>query len=392
MISVEDALAQVFALTDPAPTDVVPLAQAAGRVLRAPVRAGRDQPPFAASAMDGYVVAGPVAPGQSFRVTGEAAAGHMFEGRVMPGEAVRIFTGAPVPEGGTHVVIQEDVSRDGDTITLLDSLGNGPNIRPQAQDFRAGDQISAPRRLRGVDLGLIASMNCAEVTVTRRPDVAIIATGDELVMPGEDPRADQIIASNAFALKAMAEAEGASARILPIARDTEASLRAVFDLAQGADMIVTIGGASVGDHDLVGPVADSLGATRAFYKVALRPGKPLMAGRLFNALLLGLPGNPVSSIVCGHLFMRPALRAMLGLGHYPLPTASAALVCGLPANGPRAHYMRATLGPEGTIDPVSSQDSALLSLLAQAGALLVRPPNDGPRKAGEQMRYIALDL
>ncbi|NBB98668.1 MAG: molybdopterin molybdenumtransferase MoeA [Alphaproteobacteria bacterium] len=392
MISVEEALAQVFALTAPLPTEAVPLAQAAGRVLRAPVRAGRDQPPFAASAMDGYAVAGPVAAGQSYRVTGEAAAGHMFAGHVAAQEAVRIFTGAPVPPGATEVVIQEDVARDGDTITLRDSLGNGPNIRPQGADFRAGDQISAPRRLRGVDLGLIASMNCAEVTVTRRPDVAIIATGDELVMPGEDPRADQIIASNAFALKAMAEAEGATARILPIARDTEASLRTVFDLAKGADMIVTIGGASVGDHDLVGPVADAMGATRAFYKVALRPGKPLMAGRLGSAMLLGLPGNPVSSIVCGHLFLRPALRAMLGLGHHPLPTSSAALGCDLPANGPRAHYMRAKLGPGGTITPVSSQDSALLSLLAQASALLVRPPHDGPRKAGEQMRYIALDL
>jgi len=368
MISVEEALAQIFALTMPLPTETVPLAQAAGRVLRAPLCAGRDQPPFAASAMDGYAVAGPVGPGQRYRVTGEAAAGHMFAGHVGPGEAVRIFTGAPVPPGATEVVIQEDVTRDGDTITLRD------------------------RRLRGVDLGLIAAMNCAEVTVTRRPDVAIIATGDELVMPGEQPRADQIIASNAFALKAMAEAEGATARILPIARDTEASLRAVFDLAQGADVIVTIGGASVGDHDLVGPVADAMGATRAFYKVALRPGKPLMAGQLGSALLLGLPGNPVSSIVCGYLFLRPALRAMQGLGHYPLPTNSAALGCDLPQNGPRAHYMRATLGPGGTITPVSSQDSALLSLLALSNALLVRPAHDGPRKAGEQMRYIALDL
>ena len=214
------------------------------------------------------------------------------------------------------------MTRDGDTITLRDSLGNGPNIRPQAADFRAGDQISAPRRLRGVDLGLIASMNCAEVTVTRRPDVAIIATGDELVMPGEDPRADQIIASNAFALKAMAEAEGATARILPIARDTEASLRTVFDLAQGADMIVTIGGASVGDHDLVGPVADAMGATRAFYKVALRPGKPLMAGRLGDAMLAGPAGQPGVVHRLRASVPAPALRAMLGLGHNPCPPSA----------------------------------------------------------------------
>lgn len=391
MIAVEEALAQVFALAEPLGTETVPLAHAAGRVLRAPVVAGRDQPPFASAAMDGYAVPGPVAPGQDFHVVGEAAAGHAYDGAIGAGQAVRIFTGAPVPHGATHVVIQEDVSRDADRITLRDALGDGPNIRPQGQDFRAGDQLSAPRRLRAVDMSLIASMICAHVTVSRRPEIAIIATGDELVMPGESPRADQIIASNAFALKAMAEAEGAIARLLPIARDTDASLRTVFDLAQGADMIVTIGGASVGDHDLVGPVAEALGATRAFYRVAMRPGKPLMAGRMGNAMLLGLPGNPVSAIVCGHVFMRPALRAMQGLGQYPLPTAGAALGCDLPANGPRAHYMRATLGPDNTITPVGNQDSGLLSLLAQADALLIRNPNDRPRKAGEQMRYILLD-
>lgn len=392
MIPVEEALAQIFALTEPLGTETVPLATAAGRVLRAPVMAQRDQPPFATAAMDGYAVAGPVVPGQTFDVVGEAAAGHAHDGAVDAGQALRIFTGAPVPLGASHVVIQEDVMRDQNLITLRDALGDGPNIRPQGRDFRAGDQLSAPRRLRAVDLALIASMNCAGVSVSRRPEVAIIATGDELVMPGETPRSDQIIASNAFALKAIAEAEGANARLLPIARDTEASLRTVFDLAQGADMIVTIGGASVGDHDLVAPVAEALGATRAFYKVAMRPGKPLMAGRMGGAVLLGLPGNPVSAIVCGHVFLRPALRAMQGLGRYPLPTASATLGCDLPANGPRAHYMRATLGPGGTITPVASQDSGLLSLLAQASALLVRNPHDGPRCEGEQMRYILLDL
>ena len=319
MIPVDDAQARVLALCTPLATEEVALSQAAGRVLRAPVTAARDQPPFATATMDGYAVAGPLSVGDSFRVVGEAAAGHAHAGPIGQGQALRIFTGAPVPDGADTVVMQENVQRDGETITVT-APGPGTNIRARGGDFAVGDTVSAPRRLRAVDLALIAAMNRAQVTVTRRPDVAIIATGDELVMPGAAPRPDQIIASNAFALQAMAEAEGAAARLLPIASDTEASLRAVFDLAADADVIVTIGGASVGDHDLVGPVADTLGADRSFYKIALRPGKPLMAGRMGAALLLGLPGNPVSSIVCGHLFLRPALRAMAGLGKAALPT------------------------------------------------------------------------
>ncbi len=390
MIPFEQALAQIFALTPVLEAESVDLAQAAGRVLRAPVTARRDQPPFAGSAMDGYAVAGPVAPGARFTVIGEAAAGHRHEGAIRPGQAVRIFTGAPVPEGSQRVVIQEEVIREGDEILVQDGLGDGDNIRPRGQDFRAGDRVSAPRRLRAQDLALLAAMNCAQVTVSRRPEVAVIATGDELVMPGENPRPDQIIASNAFALKALAEIEGARARMLPIARDSEASLRAVFELAAGADVIVTIGGASVGDHDLVGPVAEALGASRAFYKVAMRPGKPLMAGRLGDAMLLGLPGNPVSSIVCGHLFLRPVLRAMQGLGAYPLTSAAATLASDLPANGPRMHFMRATLCPDRTITPMPDQDSALLGVLCAADALLIRPVQDPARKTGEEVRYIPL--
>lgn len=390
MIPVEAALNKVFDLITPLGTESVTLEHAAGRVLRSPARAQRDQPPFAAAAMDGYALCEPTTPGARLKVIGTAAAGHAFHGELRPGEAVRIMTGAPVPKGSTCIVIQEETTRDGDDITVLCPVVENVHIRPQGIDFKAGDQISAPRRLNGCEVSLLAAMNCAQVTVSRRPDVAIIATGDELVMPGETPRPDQISASNIFAIKALAEAEGARARILPIASDTEASLRAVFDLAAGADLIVTIGGASVGDHDLVGPVAESMGATRSFYKVALRPGKPLMAGHLGGAVLLGLPGNPVSSIVCAHLFMRPALRAMQGLGAYPLPTATAELTTDLPANGPRTHYMRAILGPGPSITPLPDQDSALLSVLCAATALLIHPADDGPRKAGEQMRYIAL--
>ena len=390
MISVETALTEIFSLVAPLETEEIAVSEAAGRVLRLPVVASRDQPPFDASAMDGYAVADPVAAGGRFKIIGQASAGASFSGSVGANEAVRIFTGAPVPDGATRILIQENVTRDGEHITLDTSPDPTTHIRPRAQDFAAGDQISAPRRLRPVELALLAAMNCPQVTVSKRPEVTIIATGDELVMPGETPRADQIIASNAFAIKAIAEAEGAHARILPIARDTEESLRAVFELAQGADMIITIGGASVGDFDLVGPVCEALGARRSFYKVAMRPGKPLMAGRLGDALLLGLPGNPVSSIVCAHLFMRPALRAMLGLGAYPMPSATASLTHDIDANGPRAHYMRARLGPGPSITALPRQDSALLGVLAEADALLIRAPHDPAREEGEHMRYILL--
>ena len=393
MISVEEAHARIAALVAPVGTENVPLAQADERVLRCSARAQRDQPPFAAAAMDGYAVAGPVAAGQRFSVIGAAPAGCAFGGQVGAGQAVRIFTGAPIPHGADCILIQEDVRREGETITATEPAACGEHIRPLGGDFVAGDTLAAPRRLRPVDLGLLAAMNCADVTVSRRPVVAIIATGDELVMPGEDPRADQIIASNAFALAAMARAEGAQARLLPIARDTPDSLRSAFALARGADLIVTIGGASVGDHDLVGPVARELGAERAFYKIAMRPGKPLMAGRLGSGILLGLPGNPVSSIVCGHIFMLPVIRGLLGLGCWPATTHSARLSVALPANGSRAHYMRATLEPgdDGpSIRAQHRQDSSLLSVLVQSDALLVRPAHAPAASAGSTVRYIPI--
>lgn len=394
MISVEDALAHVLALSRPCGTEEVALRQAAGRVLAADVVAHRDQPPFAASAMDGYALreADHLA-GARLRVIGEAGAGHGFAGRIVSGEALRIFTGAPVPEGAERVVPQEDVTRLADEITLTGRLETERNIRTAGQDFRRGDRIAAPRRLRTVDLALFAAMNVPRVVVARRPVVAFIATGDELVMPGEDPAPDQIVASNGFALAAMAEAAGAEARLLPIARDSEASLRQAFGLADGADMVVTIGGASVGDHDLVGKVAADLGLARSFWKVAMRPGKPLMAGRIGSQVLLGLPGNPVSSIVCGQLFMIPMILAMLGLPAGPAPLLRAVLACDLPANGPRAHYMRSRLDLEAgrvTIRPFERQDSALLTILSEAEALLVRPVGDAPRRAGEQVEYLPL--
>ncbi len=390
MISVDEALAHVFDLADAMPVETVPLAQAAGRVLFGVVAARRGQPPFAASAMDGYALRGTEAKaGASFDVIGEAAAGARYAGTVTPGTAVRIFTGAPVPEGADRVVIQEDVTRDGDRITLGDRLDQAAHIRPAGADFAAGAELAGPRLLRPSDLALLAAMNIAEVPVARRPVVALIATGDELVMPGEEPGPDQIVASNSFGLKALVEAAGACARVLPIARDDTASLTAILGLAEDADLIVTIGGASVGDHDLVSQAAEAMGLQRAFYKIAMRPGKPLMAGRLSGTPMLGLPGNPVSAMVCGHIFLRPLLRAMLGLGRHPAPRRTAPLARDVAANGPREHYMRARL-TEGGIEPFERQDSALLTVLADADALLVRPARDGARSAGETVEYVPI--
>jgi molybdopterin molybdotransferase len=389
MISVEEALARCLALVAPLPSETVHLADAAGRWMSAPAVATRDQPPFAASAMDGYAVQGDPGPDDNFLVIGEAGAGHAFAGKVGPGQAVRIFTGAPLPEGATRIIIQEDVVRLDDRILLKEGLDTATHIRPLGQDFRAGDNLG-PRRLRPNDLALLAAMNIPAVQAVRRPVVAIIATGDELVMPGENPRSDQIIASNSFALKAMVEAEGAVARLLPIARDTEAELAMVLGLAEGADLIVTIGGASVGDHDLVGRVA---GLEHSFWKLALRPGKPLMAGRLNGTPMLGLPGNPVSAIVCGHLFLLPMVRAMLGdPAPAPLPR-KARLTVDLPPNGPRAHYLRARLTQtDGLPDiaPFDRQDSALLSILGQANALLIRPIDAPACHAGDTVSFLPL--
>jgi molybdopterin molybdotransferase len=393
MITVEEALQRCFALVTPLPSEPVPLRQAAGRVLATPASARLTQPPFDASAMDGYALGRSGDVGATFTVIGEAGAGHGFAGTLAPDQAVRIFTGAPLPKCAETIAIQEDVSASSTGITLTAPARPGANIRKRGQDFAQGDTLSAPRRLTSKDLALLAAMNIPEVTASRRPVVALIATGDELVMPGDQPGPDQIVASNLFALEAMARAEGAEVRMLPIARDTEDDLRQVFRLADGADLIVTIGGASVGDHDLVGKVAADLGLERAFWKIAMRPGKPLMAGRLGPSLMLGLPGNPVSAIVCGHLFLLPMLRAMQGLPASPAPTALAILAEDVGPAGPRVHYMRARLSPgDGLprITPFASQDSALLRILTEADALLIRPQDDGPRRAGERVDFMPL--
>ncbi|WP_419738025.1 gephyrin-like molybdotransferase Glp [Ruegeria sp.] len=390
MITVEDARALLFDLVETLPVETVPLAEAAGRVLSQDVSATRDQPPFAASSMDGYAVkAAEVELHAMFKLVGESAAGNRFDGVVGPGQAVRIFTGAPVPEGADFVVIQEDVDRKGDLITISDDPGQKTNIRPAGIDFTKGTTISAPRVIRPEDMALMAAMNIPQVPVARKPQIALISTGDELVMPGEVPGPDQIIASNTFGLKALLERKGAHVRILPIARDTASSLETAFGLAKGADLVVTIGGASVGDYDLVSEVSEALGMDRSFYKIRMRPGKPLMAGRMGDAAMVGLPGNPVSAMVCGYLFLVPLVRRMLGLEAILNPFKTAVLTEPLAANGPREHYMRAIVDENG-IRACADQDSSLLSVLADANALLMRPPKDPAWPAGAQVQYLLL--
>jgi molybdopterin molybdotransferase len=394
VITVEEALAACLALTRVLPSERVALAEAGGRVLAEPVFATRDQPPFAASAMDGYAVRDADAvPGARLAVVGAAPAGRAWAGLIGPGQAVRIFTGAPLPRGADRVVIQEEATREGDAIVLGEALGTGTNVRPAGADFRAGARMEAPRRLTPSDLALAAAMNAPALVVTRRPAVALIATGDELVSPGAAPGADQIVASNTYGLKALVEAEGGQARLMPIARDDRESLAAVLRLAGDADLVVTVGGASVGDHDLVGEVAAALGMELAFHKIAMRPGKPLMAGRMGDRALLGLPGNPVSALVCGHLFLVPMLRAFLGLKAGERRRRRARLGADLDRNGPREHYMRAEAFPTGEmpeIVPFDRQDSSLLSILSRANGLLVRPIGDGARRAGEIVEYLPL--
>lgn len=390
MISVDEALSLVLALAAPPVPEEVALEDAAGRVLAAPAVARLTQPPFDASAMDGYAVRGADLPG-TLRVVGEAAAGRGWNGTLAASEAVRIFTGAPVPAGADSVVMQEDASREGELVRI-DAAASRTNIRPRGNDFAEGDSLAPGRLLGAADIALLAAMNLPRVTVARAPRVAILAGGDELVEVGVTPAPGQIVSSNDLAIAALARAAGAEVRRLPLARDTEESLRAAFAAAEGADLVVTIGGASVGDHDLIARVAADLGMSRAFHRIAMRPGKPLMAGRIGAQAMLGLPGNPVSALVCGVLFLQPLIWRLQGR-EAPPRLAHARLAHDLPAEGNRQHYLRARLadGPDlPRIAPFADQDSARLSVLAEADALLVRPAFDPARAAGETVGYLPL--
>ncbi|WP_265502543.1 molybdopterin molybdotransferase MoeA [Paracoccus beibuensis] len=390
MISVHEALAKVLSLAAAPLGETVPLAQANGRVLIQPAASRLTQPPFDASAMDGYATRLRDLPGP-LRVIGTSAAGHPWSGTSAAGTAVRIFTGAQVPAGYDHVELQENVTVDGEFVTI-EKTSSGRNIRTRGNDFAEGDIVAAGRLLGAADIGLLAAMNLPEVTVARRPRVAILAGGDELVPPGSPVADGQIVSSNDLAIAALASDAGAIVDILPIAADTEDSLRQRFGAARDADLIVTIGGASVGDHDLVAKVAAELGLDRAFYKIAMRPGKPLMAGKLADAAMIGLPGNPVSAMVCAILFMQPLIRRMQGLS--ATDRLSRGVVAhDLPVEGPRQHYLRAALDAGDqlpVVRPFADQDSARLSLMAQADALLVRPPNDPALPAGSTVDFIPL--
>ncbi|MFT3974808.1 MAG: molybdopterin molybdotransferase MoeA [Amaricoccus sp.] len=392
MLPVGEAHARLMALFSPVESETIPLAEAGARVLAVDVVAARAQPPVAISAMDGYAVrAADLAPGVRLRLVGTAAAGRGLDGRIGAGEAARIFTGAPVPPGADTVLIQEDADTGEGWVAPKPGHDTDSNIRPAGGDFPAGARIVAPRRLSPADLALVAAMGADPVRVYRRPVVALLMTGDELVMPGEVPGPDQVVASNAFGLKAMLEAAGAEVRILPIARDTAESLDLGFSLAAGADLLVTIGGASVGDRDLVRPTAVARGLDLEFHRIAIRPGKPLMAGRLGGAAFVGLPGNPVSALVTGRVFLVPAVERMLGLAGDPPARLRARLGAPVAANGPRTHFMRARVeaGPDGwRCTAFDRQDSSLLSILSDANALLVRPESDPSQQLGAEVEFI----
>lgn len=387
LLSVDEALALVLSLAPvPRPEDVN-LDAAAGRVLIRDAVSAMTQPPFDAAAMDGYALRAADLP-DTFRVVGEAAAGRGWGGTLQPGEAVRIFTGAPVPAGADRVVMQEHAHRDGDRLAVTPA-GDKPHIRPRGTDFTAGETVAAGRWLGARDIALLAAMNVPRVTVGSQPRVAVIAGGDELVRPGTQPGPGQIISSNDLAIAVLARAAGGLPRILRLARDTRASLGAAFADAADADLVVTIGGASVGDHDLIAEVAGGLGLERAFHRIAMRPGKPLMAGRLGGAVMLGLPGNPVSAIVTGVLFLQPLIRRMQGDARPAPALRRARLAAALPPEGDRTHYLRARLTDDGIV-PFTDQDSARLKLLAEADALLVRPAGDPARETGSTVAYLPL--
>jgi len=399
LLPVADALAQVLAPAQVLPSETVPLGEAHGRVLAGPIHALRTQPGFDASAMDGYAVrAADAVEGARLRLVGEAAAGHAFAGTLNAGEALRIFTGAPVPAGADAVVIQENTRRDGDVVVIDAAAKAGQHIRGTGLDFRTGEAaLARGTRLGPRDLALAAAMNHGKLSVVRRPRVAVLATGDELVEPGSEVGPHQIVTSNSWAIAALAASEGAEVIDLGIARDSYESLGAAIGRARAAaaDILVTIGGASVGDHDLVQKALRDAGMQPGFWKIAMRPGKPLMHGALGATHVLGLPGNPVSAVVCGVLFLAPLIRALSGRADVELPRRTARLATPWPANDQREDYLRATLtldeaGGMPEVSPLVSQDSSLVSVLQRADCLVIRPPFAPAAQVGDLCRFIDL--
>ena len=399
LLSVADALARVLADAKPLPAEDAPLTDAHGRVLAADLAALRTQPPEDLSAMDGYAVRASSVEKvpTTLKLIGEVAAGHPFDGSVGGGEAARIFTGGVVPPGADTIVIQENTKRDGDTVLVTTGSPTGRHIRRAGLDFKQGAVLLAKgHRLSDRDLMLAAAMNYPEVPVHRRPKVAVLGTGDELVPPGSTPGPGEIVYSNGYALMALACAEGATIVDLGIVPDQiEATIAAIRHARQaGADILLTSGGASVGDYDLVQKGLAAEGLELSFWRVALRPGRPMMHGRLGTMQVIGLPGNPVSAFVCAVLFLVPLVRRLSGRIDVVPKTESADLGCELPANDERADYMRATLvaGPNGTpvATPVPVQDSSMMAALAKADCLVIREPFAPAVKAGDQCVILRL--
>jgi molybdopterin molybdotransferase len=400
LMAVAEALQHVLADARPLPAETVALDEALGRVLTDDVVALRTQPPAALSAMDGYAVRGSdvaLAP-ITLKVIGEVAAGHPFAGKVGPGEAARIFTGGVMPAGSDTVVIQEFTTRDADSVTIQKETAAGRNVRAEGIDFaRDENLLRKGRRLTDRDLMLAAAMNHPRLKVHKRPKVAVLGTGDELVPPGSTPHEGEIVFSNGFALAALARLNGAEVHELGIVRDRVEDIAAAVRHARqlNVDILVTTGGASVGEHDLVQRALAIEGLELSFWRVALRPGRPMMHGRLEGMQVLGVPGNPVSSYVCSFLFLVPLIRTLAGrkdIAHLP---ENARLGSDLPANDERADYLRAILqpGPNGPlVTPLAAQDSSLMAPLAKADCLLIREPHAPAAPAGSDCVILKLGL
>lgn len=397
MIPVEEARTRILAGIAPTTAEVVPLAEAWGRVLARPVLSRLTQPPRDVSAMDGYALrAADATLGATLAVVGAAPAGHPWDGTLAPGQALRLFTGSIVPDGADAILLQEDATRTGNSVTVNEAATQGRHIRRAGQDFAAGDTLIAPgRRLNARDIGLAAAGNNAWLTVHRRPRVAILATGDEIALPGDPIPPGGIVSSNSHALAALVRAAGGDPVVLPIAPDDRAALMAAADSVHGMDLLLTSGGASVGEHDLVQEALGARGLVVDFWQIAMRPGKPLMHGRLGEVPMIGLPGNPVSSLVCAILFVVPALQKLSGLHAAAPPTVMARLGAPLAANDKRADHLRATLSldADGTLFATAfpRQDSSMLRLMAQADALILRPAHAPAADAGTQVPIIRLD-
>ena len=395
LLPVDEARARVMAAFSALPAEQVSVADALGRVLAEDVRARVTQPPAAISAMDGYAVraADVAAPPTTLTVIGEAPAGGACDKTVGAGQAVRIFTGGPLPDGADAIVIQEDTEAGDGVVTVKVAVAEGNYIRPAGLDFTAGDVgLTAGRRITARDVGLAAAMNVPWLAVHRRPSAALLATGDEIVRPGDPIGPNQIVSSNTLALAALVKEAGGDATDLGIARDNEDSLRRMAAGAERADVLVTSGGASVGDHDLVQEVLGKEGLELDFWRIAMRPGKPLLFGRIRGTPLIGVPGNPVSSLVCGLLFLKPAIDVMLGLAATETPAETALLGRDLGANDQRQDYLRARLerrdDGELVATPFEKQDSSMLSSLVAAGCLVVRAPHAPPAEAGARVEIV----